>query len=204
LAKKYDSLAKSVVSLQETVAIMATSVQLLTEPQIAPRVRSILKAYKLINESDAKYSPFVKVNSLQRMESYLNGFVSGANLPGVEQAIKDSASKQMLVGIDGIPFAYQHAAPNSSAWVTGLLNASRGGRPKSMISGEVTMIGSLANLTRALHRAIRYPMLVKRYSLRVHKALYKTSNEEALNESSEQVTVFAVMGSIFAQSIPLK
>lgn len=203
LARKYESLSKTVASLQETVAIMSTSVQMLTENNMNQRVRNILKSYKLVQD-DSKNNPFVKINSLARIEAYLASFVSGSNVPGAEQAIKDSAAKQMFVGFDGIPFAYQHAAQASSSWITGQLNTSRGGRSKSMISGEVTMVGSFANITKALHRALRYPLLVKRYTLRVQKALFKTSNEEALVDPMEHATVFVAMGNLFSSTIPTK
>jgi len=204
LTRKYESLAKGFATLQETVAIMSTSVQMLTEPQITSRVRSILRSYRLLHEADVKHSPFIKVNSLSRMESYLSSFVNASNIPGAEQAVKDSANKQMFVGVDGLPFAYQHAAPASSGWVTGPLNASRGGRSKSMISGEVTMVGSLSNIAKAIHRAMRYPLLVKRYTLRVQKALFKTSNEQTVAEPMEHVTLFVVMGNLFSSCIPAK
>jgi len=204
LARKYETLSKNVSSLQETVAIMSSSVQMLSETHINQKVKGIIKNYKLLSEGDAKTNPFVRVNSLSRLEAYLNSFVSGSNVPGVEQAIKDTVSKQMFVGLDGIPFAYQQAAQASSPWITGLLNTAKGGRAKSMISGEVTMVGSFANITRALHRAIRYPLLIKRYTLRVQKALFKVTNEQALNEPMEHMTLFVVMGSLFSPSIPAK
>ena len=66
------------------------------------------------------------------------------------------------------------------------------------------MVGSLSNIARALHRALRYPLLVKRYTLRVQKALFKTSNEQVVMEPMEHVTCFVVMGNLFSSCIPAK
>lgn len=88
---------------------------------------------------------------------------------GAEDAIKKSLPKQYYVELDGVPIAYTKGCLNASNWITGPLNVSRGGRNRSMLSGEVSMVGSITSISRGLHRAMRFPVLMKRFTQRVYK-----------------------------------
>lgn len=71
--------------------------------------------------------------------------------------------------MDGVPILYTKGCLNSSHWITGPLKVSRGGKNRSMLSGEVSVIGGLDSLARGLHRAMRMPVLMKRFTQRVYK-----------------------------------
>jgi hypothetical protein len=195
LVRKQDALVKNVSVLREAVTIMSTSIQMLTENHVNQRVLLLLKTYKLIQESSFKSSPFVKVNSPPRVEDFVKSFVKDVEIPGAETAIAKTIHSQAFVSLDGLTLTYDDTSPTSSFWITKILNQARGGKKRSMLSGEVTVIGNLENIVKSLHRAMRYPILIRRYTNRLYQSLYKTDGHEGL----EHITVFVVMGSIYTR-----
>jgi hypothetical protein len=49
------------------------------------------------------------------------------------------------------------------------MKQSRGGKKRSIMSGEVSVLGNLENIVKSLHRAMRYPLLVRRYTNRLYQ-----------------------------------
>ncbi len=87
------------------------------------------------------------------------------NINTVNRSIGD----QQFVGLDGQTLTYAGAAPSSSTWITSIMKQSRGGKKRSIMSGEVSVLGNLENIVKSLHRAMRYPLLVRRYTNRLYQ-----------------------------------
>lgn len=216
LAKKYDKLSENVHFLNDALSIMSASVQMLAEQHINQRVISILRQAKLVapqtqaqvqaagsgagETQSSGHIPFVRLNNEQRIEDFLRLFVRDCGVVGAEQAVRQSVKKQSFIDFEGHVSTYGESAMASSNWITTPMGGSKGGRHRKMISGEVTVIGTSTSIARALHRAMRIPVLLKRYTSRIHKALYRSTTSESM-EGMEGVTVFVITGSLHPSDI---
>lgn len=139
---------------------------MLAENHMQGKVNTFLKQHSLC---DTKNVNFLKVNTLNKLEEYLKTYARDNNVRGVEDAIKRTIPYHFLSNVEGNPIQYSYAIETSSNWSSSPLNQSKGGRTKSMLSGDVSIHGSDDTITRSLHRAIRIPVLLRRYTTRINQ-----------------------------------
>ena len=70
------------------------------------------------------------------------------------------------------------------------------------------MVGTFENITHALHRALRYPVLVRRFTSRINNLLFQhVDTKLSISQGMEKVVLFVVVGtpkSIFEETLPVK
>src|SRR5690606_7051346 len=108
-------------------------------------------------------------NTPEKYVELLKSFVRNSGVRGAEEAIEKSFNRQIFIDIHGLPMNYYEGCQSGTQWITGLLNVSRAGKDKSHISGDVTILGDIDSITKCMHRALRLPILLKRYTQRVYK-----------------------------------
>eukprot|EP01080_Neovahlkampfia_damariscottae_P005122 gene5122-8720_t len=199
LSKKQELLIKNVDKLSEIVSMMSTSIEIITESQMNSKVHSILKNHNLLKE---RTNPFLKINSMKSLEDYLISFVQNIGVTGAQEVIKKSLNSQKFVDIFGEKRNYENSIESGPNWITGPLNVNKQGRIRNFLSGEVTIIGNNESIIRSIHRAIRIPTLLRRYTSKIFQTLNKSSLiEESLN-GLENGLIFLIIGSSKNNSLP--
>ncbi|KAG2381298.1 hypothetical protein C9374_006287 [Naegleria lovaniensis] len=204
LTKKYDKLEKAIAAQQELLGMMSTTLHVIGEQQVQNRVLQLLKTYKVIHANTPQNAnPFIRINSREKLETLVTGFINSQHLPTAIQSIKKAIPHQLFVsGLDGSIQSYLDITnPN---WV----HAQSGGSLQHLVSGDVCMVGTLENVTHALHRALRYPIMVRRFTSRVNNLLFQHAEQRlSITQGMEKVTLFVVVGtpkSYFEETIPAR
>lgn len=139
---------------------------MLAEDHMNSKVFPLLKKHHL---SDTKNVNFVKINTLSKLEEYLKNYAKDNGVRGAEEAIKNTVSKQFLATIDGNPIEYTFAIETSSNWSSLPYNMSKSGKVKTLVSGDLTIYGDDDAICRSLHRSMRIPILLRRYTSRINQ-----------------------------------
>ena len=78
---------------------------------------------------------------------------------------------------------------------------------QKLVSGDVCMVGTLENITFAIHRALRYPVMVRRFTSRVNNLLFQHADPNlSITQGMEKTTLFVVVGtpkSFFEETLPI-
>jgi hypothetical protein len=130
------------------------------------KVFSILRNFHLLRE---KVNPFMRINSMKSLEDYLVLFVKDIGVKGAQEAIKKSIQSQKFIDIFGEERKFENSIESCPNWITGPQNVNKAGRTRNFLSGEVTILGNDETIARCIHRAVRIPALLKRYTLRIHQ-----------------------------------
>ena len=170
------------------------------------KVYSILKNHNLLKE---RTNPFIKINSMKSLEDYLTLFVKDVGVTGAQEVIKKSILSQKFVDIFGEKRSFEKSIESGPNWITGPLNINKQGRIRNFLSGEVTIIGNNLTIIRSIHRAIRIPTLLRRYTSKIYQTLNKSNSsnssttifEDSLN-GLENGLIFLIIGSSKNNSLP--
>ncbi|EFC47361.1 predicted protein [Naegleria gruberi] len=90
LSKKYEKMEKALAAQQELLGMMSTTLHVIGEQQVQNRVLQLLRLYKIIpaqNSANAP-SPFIRVNTKDKLESLVTSFVNPQHLPTAIQSVK--------------------------------------------------------------------------------------------------------------------
>ncbi|KAL0478548.1 hypothetical protein AKO1_008135 [Acrasis kona] len=194
LSKKQEEISKSIGALTDMIELMSASVQITAEQQMNFRTLNILKANKLL-PFDTTLKSFLKINTITKAEEYLKTFTKDVNILDADRIISSTIEAQAMVGHQGSVITYKDAAVTSSPWITPLLNVPRGGKKRMIVSGEISVLGTLDNIVKCLHRALRYPVLVRRYTNRLYQSLYNSKENLGL----EHVVIFVNVAALQTQ-----
>ncbi|KAL9651881.1 hypothetical protein ABK040_000227 [Willaertia magna] len=205
LSKKYEKLERAVAAQQELLSMMSTTLHVIGEQQVQNRVLNLLKVFKIIPNiaNNSSQQTFIRINTKDKLETMVTSFISTQHLPTAIQSIKKAIPHQLFVsGIDGGLQSYLDISnPN---WI----HYQSGGSIQRLVSGDVCMIGTLENITLALHRSLRYPILVRRFTSRVNHLLFQHPDQKlSIKQGMEKVILFVVVGtpkSLFEDTLPIQ
>ena len=120
-------------------------------------------------------------------------FVRSTGVRGLEEVVLESIPKQEFVDTRGLRQVYAHSCSSNSGWISKGIK-SKAGRTR-VLCGDALVYGSMSNLTKSLHRALRIAVLMKRYAARMYRAIHKCGAADAIF-GSEKPVVFVVAGEI--------
>lgn len=139
---------------------------------------------------------------MTKLEEYLKSYVRDTNVRGVEEAIRKTLSSNFSTNFEFKPVHISESIASVSNWSGLPYNMAKAGRTRSLLSGDVNVMGTADVIMKALHRAMRIPLLLKKFTSRVHQAIHKSSEADSL-EGMEKVTIFLIFGNI-EQVLPEK
>lgn len=193
LSRKVDSLSKSQRRIEEAMALMTTSLQMLSDSYVNTRVIPILRAHAWIKQ---KTINFRNVNSPLKLDDYIQLFVKDTGVRGGLDVVKKSLHLQEFLSDDGKKYMIDDML--DANWLSVPYDITKNIQTRKFVCGEVSIQANNDILLRSLYRMLRIPMIIRRYTQKIHLSLFKTVPRNQM-VGLEKGRLFLIFGALNSQ-----
>eukprot|EP00761_Pharyngomonas_kirbyi_P004338 gb/GECH01004342.1/.p1 GENE.gb/GECH01004342.1/~~gb/GECH01004342.1/.p1 ORF type:complete len:505 (+),score=104.55 gb/GECH01004342.1/:1-1515(+) len=204
LQRQQHHLQRSIDSMETQMSTFRGMVGLVTEKHLEGEVPGYLRNQGLVAYSSKHHSQFAKVHNRKKLEEWIRSIcqmverTSHAEVRGVQNAIKHSIDTAQIVHLDATTESLVRSISAGPKWATvpeAIPRGIEGSLAFRISSGDHFASGSFNNIVLGIHRALRLPMLAKRYTARISQAIHRCNEEIAL-KATEKGTAFVYMGTL--------